>query len=65
MRAELLREVNDRIRELGDGVDFTDTGIEFICECGARDCMAKVALPTDEYDRLRLHPEPSIVAPGH
>jgi hypothetical protein len=61
---ELLREVNDRIREIGDGFDYPGDGLEFICECGADDCSEKVSMAPDEYDRLPKARRP-LIAPGH
>jgi hypothetical protein len=64
-RGDLLREVNDRIREIGDGFDYPGDGLEFVCECGGRDCEAKVQLRPEDYDTLRLEPHPRVLAPGH
>ena len=63
-RVELLREVNDRIREIGDGFDYPGVGLEFLCECGADDCSEKVPLAPDEYDRLPKARR-RLIAPGH
>lgn len=64
-RGKLLREVNDRIREIGDGFDYPGHGLEFVCECGGEECVEKVQLRPEDYDRLRLHAVPRLVAPGH
>ena len=65
VRVELLREVNDRIREIGDGFDHPRDGIEFICECGANGCVARASLHPEEYDRLRAHTGSRVLASGH
>ena len=64
MRSELLREVNDRIREVGEPSQATDEGLEFICECGGRGCQAMVMLSPSEYDGIR-HAAGFVLASGH
>ena len=54
VRSEMLREVNERIREVGRNGHGSLSGLEFICECGGGHCMAMVELTTGEYDRIRL-----------
>lgn len=51
VRSELLREVNDRIREVGREGDFPS--LEFVCECGNGGCIEVVELTAAEYDRIR------------
>lgn len=53
IRNGLLREVNDRIREVGRDNDVSAQHLEFICECGAGDCVAMVELSAGEYDGIR------------
>jgi hypothetical protein len=52
VRGELLREVNERIREVGRNGSVAS--LEFLCECGGGDCVAMVELTTREYDGIRL-----------
>jgi hypothetical protein len=64
VRSELLREVNERIREVGRNGDFAMSGLEFVCECGGGDCVAMVELTVEEYEGLRLGPG-FVLAAGH
>ena len=52
VRSELLREVNERIREVGR--DGHGAALEFVCECGGGECVSLVQLTFGEYDGIRL-----------
>jgi hypothetical protein len=48
---EPLREINERIARM----DWADAGrdtFDFLCECGATDCVATVPLTLDAYAAL-------------
>jgi hypothetical protein len=64
VRTELLREVNDRIRDVGRNGSGSLTSLEFVCECGDGDCVAMVELSTGEYDGIRLG-YGFVLAAGH
>jgi len=64
LRSELLREVNERIREVGNDSGSPASGLEFVCECGGRSCEAMVELSRDEYDGIR-HGAGLVLANGH
>lgn len=55
----LMREVNDRIRELNAVFRVTTGSCVVLCECGASDCFERIVVPID-WDDQRL-----LVAPGH
>lgn len=57
----LFREVNERVRDLTP----SEGGIEFICECGDEQCIDRVSLSVDEYERVRSDPVEFFVKPGH
>lgn len=62
-RRELMRVVNDRIREVS--VDFGSEDGAFLCECGAEDCTETVLLTIREYDVLRAAPGSIVAARRH
>jgi hypothetical protein len=62
VRSELLREVNERIREVGR--NGSAASLEFVCECGGGDCVAMVELPPGEYDGIRSEAR-FVLAAGH
>jgi hypothetical protein len=49
---ELVREVNDRVAELYRADDDGDE-LDFLCECGAKDCVGVVRLSASEYAERR------------
>ncbi len=64
----LLREVNERISELGDSAQAwsPDGRVEFMCECGAEGgCGERVGMTVDEYDRVRAQDDRFALLPGH
>ena len=57
---ELVRELNTRIREVGERlVDQDDYPLDFFCACG---CWQTVRLTMAEYDALGAAP---VYRPGH
>jgi hypothetical protein len=63
----LLREVNERIAQLGDsGQAWTPEGTDFMCECGDEGgCGQRVRVPIDVYERVRSQDDRFVVRPGH
>jgi hypothetical protein len=57
----LFREVNERVKDLTP----SEGGIEFICECGYEECIERVVLTSEEYERVRSDPVEFFVKPGH
>jgi hypothetical protein len=63
----LLREVNDRIEEVGRRLQVLpdDELLEFRCECGRRACEDFVSLTVPEYEHVREDNDRFAVVPGH
>jgi hypothetical protein len=63
----LLREVNERINEVGERLQvLPDNGeLEFRCECGRPDCKEFVSMTASEYERVRSDNDRFAVLPGH
>ena len=59
----LFREVNERIKALGD--QFQTQVLDIVCECVKDDCALTISLGNDEYDRLRSSGTHFAVVPGH
>ena len=57
----LLREINERIRELSGPTVF----VQFLCECPEETCLDLVPLTLDEYDAVRRVPSHFLTRPGH
>jgi hypothetical protein len=60
----LLREVNERIEELGAGATNLEW-IGFVCECGAPSCVEQVQLEVQEYEAVRSNAQHFLTVPGH
>lgn len=61
----VFREVNERLRELGEGFSLVSEVAEFVCECGDTACTERIQLPLSEYERVRSDPKWFVIVPGH
>jgi hypothetical protein len=63
----LLREVNDRIEEVGERLTVVPAHdrLDFRCECGQPTCEAFVSLTVSEYEHVRANNDRFAVLPGH
>ena|ERR1051326_943198 len=63
----LLREVNERIEEVGKRLQVLPPGevLEFRCECGRTECDSSVSMPADAYRRMRSDNDRFVLVPGH
>lgn len=60
----LFREVNERIEDVSRGHDVDDN-LEFLCECGRRECLEALGLSRAAYEAVRAHGDRFLVALGH
>jgi hypothetical protein len=59
----MFRSVNERVEEVvqpGAGEE-----IDFLCECGAANCVQKITLTRREYEQVRSDATQFAVVPGH
>jgi hypothetical protein len=63
----LLREVNERIEEVGERLQVLpdDGSLDFRCECGREECEAFVSMTVGEYEHVRADNDRFAVVPGH
>ena len=61
----VFREVNERLRELGEGFSLVSEVAEFVCACGNRACTERIQLPLSEYERVRSDAKWFVIVPGH
>jgi hypothetical protein len=63
----LLREVNERIEEIGERLQVLpeDEALDFRCECGRAECDSSVSMPVATYRRVRSDNDRFVLVPGH
>jgi hypothetical protein len=66
----LFRSVNERVKELSErlslvGVADGPESEEYLCECVDVECMERVRMTGEEYERVRSNPLWFFVALGH
>ena len=60
---KLFREVNERVAQMATG--FSGPDPVWVCECGDETCFEKVAVPIEEYKRIRANEAWFVILPGH
>jgi hypothetical protein len=61
----LVREVNERIREVSLSFGMADRRLELICECSRTDCFDRITVAASHYEQIRSQSGQFVVAPGH
>jgi hypothetical protein len=61
----IFREVNERLRELGEGFSLVTDTSDFVCECADAACTDRIQLSLSEYEEVRSDPKWFFVVPGH
>ncbi|MDQ2911197.1 MAG: hypothetical protein M3R39_09315 [Actinomycetota bacterium] len=61
----LFREVNERIREVNEAFGLGPSSYELVCECAHCDCMQRLQIPGEVYEKVRATADRYLVAPGH
>jgi hypothetical protein len=60
-----FRDINERLQAGLRQVRHTPQLLEFICECGNRECESSVLLSFEEYERVRSDSRRFFVVRGH
>jgi hypothetical protein len=61
----LFREINERLRGLGEGFSVVAERAEFVCECGDTSCLERIHMPLAAYEEVRANPKRFFVIKGH
>jgi hypothetical protein len=61
----LFRQVNERLRELGEGFSVVTEQADFVCECGDETCVEPIQLRLEEYERVRSESRWFVVLREH
>ena len=59
----LFRAVNEQIESLNQQLQAPD--MQVVCECGDPQCVARLSITYEEYERVRKDPRRFVIAPGH
>jgi hypothetical protein len=60
----LFRAVNEEIQTLNRQLPGPG-GMQVVCECGSAQCVERVTISTEDYERVRKDPRRFVVVPGH
>jgi hypothetical protein len=60
----LFREVNEQVEAVATA-RFEPETIQFLCECVEVECVERVELAPEAYERVRSDPARFVVRPGH
>ncbi len=61
----IFREVNERLRELGESFSLVTEVSDFVCECADASCTDRIELSLSEYEEVRSDPKWFVIVPGH
>ena len=61
----MFREVNERLRELGESFAMVSERASFVCECADGECAEPIELSLPDYERVRSNPRHFVVVDGH
>jgi hypothetical protein len=57
--------VNERIRDVNEAFSLGPAMYELVCECNTCDCMTRVDVPREVYEKVRVSPDRFLVVAGH
>ncbi len=61
----IFREVNERLRELGESFSLVTEVSDFVCECADTSCTDRIQLSLNDYEEVRSDPKWFVIVPGH
>jgi hypothetical protein len=61
----LFREINERVRDITEGLGEPLEEAQFVCECGDELCKERIRLTLRDYERVRSRSDTFLVVPGH
>ncbi|MDQ3889571.1 MAG: hypothetical protein M3312_03355 [Actinomycetota bacterium] len=61
----LYRDVNERVRDVRAAIPASPELVEFLCECGDRNCAETIPVTPEEYEGARGDPKRFLLLPGH
>jgi hypothetical protein len=61
----LFRQVNERLKELGETFSVVVDKADFICECSNEACTEHIALTLEQYEGVRADHTHFVLVKGH
>ena len=61
----VFREVNERLREIGESFSLVSEVAEFVCECANTTCTERIRMSLADYEHIRSDGKWFLVVPGH
>ena len=61
----LFRDINERLRDLGEGFSLVAEEAEFVCECADTTCAERIRMSLPKYEEVRTDPKRFFVIKGH
>jgi hypothetical protein len=61
----VFRELNERLRDLGESFSLVTDTTEFVCECINSACTERVRMSLAAYEEIRSDPKRFFVLKGH
>jgi len=61
----LMREVNERIRDVNTRFQVVTGTYDLLCECPGSACFKRLEVPTSIYEELRTYEDRFLVGTGH
>ncbi|MDX6413383.1 MAG: hypothetical protein QOH23_793 [Gaiellaceae bacterium] len=57
--------MNERIRDVNEAFSLGPATYELVCECDTCDCMTRMDVPREVYEKVRVSPDRFLVVAGH
>lgn len=62
----VFRKVNEQIESLNRGMaEVSDMKLHIVCECGDLNCVERLVVEIDDYERIRADRELFLIKEGH
>jgi hypothetical protein len=61
----IMRQVNERIGEIAEGLGGGDHRYDFLCECSRLDCVERISLTLAENAHVRAEGDRFAIVAGH
>lgn len=61
----LFRQVNERLKEVGESFSPLTETADFVCECVDLSCAEPITMTLADYERVRSEPTRFVIKQGH